>query len=90
MQHVVLFCPLNTPEEYEYVFGENIEMCTKKKSIWAPMKIELTVQYIHLSDTLTSILRYSVVWQECTKSQNRLVSDGVLSDISDELVYKSN
>lgn len=47
-------------------------------------------QYIPLSDTLRSILKDSVVWQECAKSQNRLVSDCVLSDMCDGSVYKSN
>lgn len=47
-------------------------------------------QYIPLPDTLRAILKDPVVWQECLEPQNRLVSDGILSDISDGSIFKSS
>lgn len=49
-----------------------------------------SAQYIPLPDTLRAILKDPVVWQECVESQNHLVSDGILMDVWDGSVFKSN
>lgn len=39
---------------------------------------------------MRAILKDPVVWQECVKSQNHLISDGISSDVCDGSFFNSN
>lgn len=71
-------------KNFAYVHPENVFLVTNEH------RRDSYAQYTPLHDTLRAILKDPVVWEECVKSQNRRVSDGVLSDISDGSVFKSN
>lgn len=47
-------------------------------------------EYIPLHGTLRAILKDPVVWEECVKSQNRPTFEGILNDICDGSLLKSN
>ena len=71
-------------KNFAYVHPENVFLGTNEH------RRDSYAQYIPLHDTLRAILKDTVVWEECVRSQNRPVSDVVLSDISDGSVFKSS
>lgn len=70
-------------KNFAYVHPESLYLGTNEH------RKDCYAQYIPLSNTLRTILKDPVVWQECAQSQNHQVSDGILRDICDGSVFKS-
>lgn len=55
------------------------------------MKIEQSVMpNTSIKETLKAMMKDLLVWQECSKPANDSLSADVLSDVTDESIFKSN
>lgn len=71
-------------KNFAYVRPERVFLGTNEQ------RKDCYAEYIPLHGTLRAILKDPVVWEECVKSQNRPTFEGILNDICDGSLLKSN